>query len=405
MSTRARGGRELRGADAEPAVQTAAAATSDRDSGAAPATPPPSPPTPLAVIDLWTELSVDSRLMELALVAAARAQSRASELEARATAAAIAANARANPESEHAEINQSLYEHAQAMLAQSRRNSNSILSPSNGARSLARRGRAGSLRSAGDRDLDAFEEEVEPDSADDEFDFGEAEDGDEGSAGGSASLFQTLNGAGASGASVGPLPPLSFQLWSLMLQQQIPLQHPHSFGQLMGGLRAHVEAAHEAPATGGSGSGPSSASESASSVLLSTLSAEMAHSRRLGAPLQHKWLRADVAAFRSAELALHQQLAASAADSADSADHAFQCVETLREMQAEGLPLAPQSLAAVAALYRSALNGADDGFARSKLLQDIAVAVDDYSCIDPAVSMDAVIDAIEKDDAQDAQMH
>jgi hypothetical protein len=414
MSTRARGGREVRGSDPEPAVQPAAAATSDRDSGPALATPPPSPATPLAVIDLWTELSVDSRLMELALVAAARAQSRASELEARATAAAIAANARANPQSEHAEINQSLYEHAQAMLAQSRRNSNAsanahanaILSPSNGARSLARRGRAGSLRSAGDRDVDAFEEEVEPDSADDEFDFGDAEDGGEGSAGGSASLFQTLNGAGASGA--GPLPPLSFQLWSLMLQQQVPLQHPHSFGQLMGGLRAHVEAAHDpAPATGGSGrgSGPSSASESASSVLLSTLSAEMAHSRRLGAPLQHKWLRADVAAFRSAELALHQQLAASAADSADSADHAFQCLETLREMQAEGLPLAPQSLAAVVALYRSALNDAEAGLARSKLLQDIELALDDYSAVDTAVSMDAVIDEIEKGDAHDAQIN
>ena len=231
---------------------------------------------------------------------------------------------------------------------------------------------------------------MEPDSADDEFDFGEAAEAEESRD--PPTLFQTLNAPARAGR--GQLPPLSFQLWSLMLQQQVPLSHPHSFTSLMGGLRAHVGEAAAAPAAAAAG------------VMLATLAGEMAHSRRPGAPLQHKWLRADVGAFRAAELDLHQQLAAAAPDGDASADHAFQCVDVLRDMQAEGLPLA--SLAPVAALYRQVLHDGDaesDGaYARSKLLQDLAVAVDDYAAVDQAVSMDALLDEVAQMDEEEANL-
>jgi len=323
----------------------------------APAPPRPvTPPTPLPILDLFTELSVDSRLMELALVAAVRQQARAAEFARRDAVQRVLAHAQANPDLENADVNLALHQQAQELIAEQRQQQQQ--SPRRNRRRRASRALEASIPRP---DAIELEKELEPDDVED---FGlQDEDGEEQQP---RTLFDVLNDP------VQP-PPMAFQLWSLMLQQQVPLQHSSTFVHLLSSLQAHVEAM-------GAEAG------SAPSLLLATLSREMAHSRGAGGVLQHKWLRADEAAFRQGELSLHLKLAmqadpldtSSASSSFSSREHVWESVDLLRLMHAEGLP--PPSAALIAQVYRMVLLGGEAGYARTKLLQDLLLVVEDMGC-------------------------
>jgi len=201
----------------------------------------------------------------------------------------------------------------------------------------------------------------------------------------SGGMEDSFNGAAAPSSLMALLndpvhpPPLAFQLWSLMLQQQIPLQHSASFVQLLSSLQSHTQQT-AVDATG---------SSAAVSLLLSTLSSEMSHSRSEGGVLQHKWLRADEAAFRQGELELLVRLSTRDAAEDEPGDAAWQAVELLRQMHAEAVSFANPSAAAVtvAQLYRAVLEGAAPGFARTKLLQDLLLAVEDLATVGSAATI------------------
>jgi len=323
----------------------------------APAPPRPvTPPTPLPILDLFTELSVDSRLMELALVAAVRQQARAAEFALRDAEQRVLAHAQANPDVENVDVNLALHQQAQELIAEQRQQQQQ--SPRRNRRRRASRALEASIPRP---DAIELEKELEPDDVED---FGlQDEDGEEQQP---RTLFDVLNDP------VQP-PPMAFQLWSLMLQQQVPLQHSSTFVHLLSSLQAHVEAL-------GAEAG------SAPSLLLATLSREMAHSRGTGGVLQHKWLRADEAAFRQGELSLHLRLAmqadpldtSSSSSSFSAREHVWESVDLLRLMHAEGLP--PPSAALVAQVYRMVLLGGEAGYARTKLLQDLLLVVEDMGC-------------------------
>jgi hypothetical protein len=332
---------------------------------------PATPPTPLPVLDLATELHVDSRLMELAVVAAARAQYRSSEFARRDADAAVRAYAAANPASEDAEVNLAVLTEARSLAqthAEQYQRQRQQQNARRSTRALDRVTRTSSQL--------AIEENIEPDDVEDfgledEDESGGMEDSSDGAAA-PTSLFSLLNDP------VHP-PPLAFQLWSLMLQQQIPLQHSASFVQLLSSLQAHTQQT-AADAT---------SSSAAASLLLSTLSSEMSHSRSDGGVLQHKWLRADEAAFRQGELELLVRLSTRAAAEDEPGDAAWQAVDLLRQMHAEGVSFANPSAAAVTVsqLYRAVLEGAAPGFARTKLLQDLLLAVEDLASVGSAATL------------------
>ena len=315
MSTRAR--RSHQQEDEAVAAAPVAAAAVERG-----------PPTPLPIIDLFTELSMDSRLMELAIVAAVRSEARATEFQLRDTVANITAHAAANPDSEHAALNLTMHEHARALLHQAQRSAaiTAVVAPE-----------------------DSSDVSAQP------------------------TIFDQMNDPKARS-------PLAFELYSLMLKHRVPLHHSHSYVQLMSQLRAYASA----PA--------GLAAPQTVKTLLTTLSAEMAHSRALGGALQHRWVRGDVGQFRSAEFDLHHMLSTGAAAEQDGGDSLFQAVDILREMHAESLP-AP-AVSSVAALFSSVLQDADQGFARSKLLQDLLCTVEDYSASEPEMAVEALLQRI-----------
>lgn len=322
MSTRASRSQQQ---DEEPVAVAPVAAAVERG-----------PPTPLPIIDLWTELSMDSRLMELAIVAAVRSEARATEFQLRDTVANITAHAAANPDSEHAALNLTMHEHALALLKQAQRSA----------------AVTAAVASEESNDFSA-----------------------------PPTVFEQMNDPKARS-------PLAFELYSLMLKHRTPLSHSNSYVQLMSQLRAHATspAGLAAPQT--------------VKTLLTTLSAEMAHSRSTGGPLQHRWVRGDVGQFRSSEFHLHHLLSTGAAAEQDGGDSLFQAVDILREMHAESLP-APE-VASVAALFSSVIQDAEQGFARSKLLQDLLCTVEDYAAIEPELSVEALLQRIADGDAAPA---
>ena len=298
----------------------------------------PTPITPLPIFDLWTELTLDSRLMELAVLTAIRSSARSSTASFRAASSAIASAAAAHPLSSNPELNLSIHEHAAALFGRSSSHS-----------TLTKRSTPIPLD---------FMEELEPDAADDEFDVEayrrEADETNE-----PKSVFAVINAPKSQC-------PLAFQLWSLMLQQSVPLQHSNTFVQLMSQLQSNLPTL------------PSSTS----SVLLTTLSNELQHARSKNGALQHKFLHTDVEAFLTTQLQVYSDMSK---QPESNGDEIWECISVLRSMHTESIQ---PSVESVASIYRSILFGSESSFGRSKLLQDLQVV-----CEDLQLDVDAVINA------------
>jgi len=283
-------------------------------------------PTPLPIIDLWSELGMDSCLMELAILTATRADDRANVDEQTELEAAIEREATRNPDDLAAQIQLSALQHVRMLRQQQ-------AAPVQQSTSTASHG-------------------MQP--------------GHQRASSGPATLFERMNE---------PQVPLAFQLWSVMLQQKLPLSHSYSFAALMGNLALHLPRLADEAAAAASTNTSSSFAPTLPSLLLQTLSTEMRHSRLH--TLQHKWMREEIQKWMHTEAEMHLQLASHPCESGRSAstDHIWQCVSILREIQQEGLA-APMPL--LSQLFMTVMQGSESGFARSKLLQDLMVICEDF---------------------------
>jgi hypothetical protein len=299
-----------------PSTTIAAAASAAQD---------PTPITPLPILDLFTELTLDSRLMELALLSSIRAEFRSEEFARREQREDLARRAKENPMAENEEMNLSVHEHAQAIFQATKAAQAAI-----------------------------------PQATALNFDQPAAVDEDDSSQ--PKSIFSIMNDPSSR-------TPMAFQLWSLMLAQQVPLAHSHTYVALLENLQAHLAEMPRASAN----------------LLVQTLSNEMQFARTSGA-LKHKFLRSDVRTFLTHELALHQALAVEE----DGADSVWSCLATLKQMHQEAVT---PSVATVAQLYHSILTASDPSFGRSVLLQDLLTLAEDFDMseqvIDQAIAIDA----------------
>ena len=256
--------------------------------------------------------------MELAIIAATRSESRKAEFESRSADMRVKARAAAHPVAQHPDLNLSIHEHAQAieqLFAKGKQQPNSTKSAkiSNGLINVA-----GSIEGG-----------IVP-----------------------PSLFASMN-------NPRNLSPLAFQLWSIMLKQQIPLQHSHSYVSLVNNLALHM---------------PTTSSQSRSrlsNLILQTLSSEFHHARQSGS-LKYKTLRSDLEQFVNRELALNQQLATV---DEEGGDNLWQALTILRQIQIESLK---PNISVIAQIYSNICNSAD-GVGRTKLLQNITTLINDLN--------------------------